>query len=190
MNEAMSGAGMFLVQAIFTLASFAVIARFILQAVRADFYNPLTQAIVRVTDPILKPLHKVIPSAGGLDLAALALAILLQVALVFVVFGNVGPLTAVVLSSFRLLMLILDVYFWALIILVVLSWVAPGTRHPGAELLGQVTAPLVEPFRRLIPPVGGLDFSILVVFLILTMVREYLVPGLAAEFGIPRGALY
>jgi YggT family protein len=190
MNQALSGAGLFLVQAVFTIASFAVLARFILQAVRADFYNPITQAIVRITDPVLKPLRKVIPSAGGLDLAALLVVIVLQVLLVFVMFGGIGPFTAVVLSSFRLLMLVLDIYFWSLIIIVILSWVAPQTRHPGAELLHQVTEPLVAPFRRLIPPMGGLDFSVLVVFLVLTIVREYLVPGLAAEVGIPRGALY
>jgi YggT family protein len=71
----------------------------------------------------------------------------------------------------------------------VISWVAPGSRHPGAELLHQITEPLLAPFRRLIPPMGGLDFSVMVVFLVLIMVREYLIPGIALELGIGRGAL-
>lgn len=189
MNQAISGAGLFLVQAVITLATFAFLLRFILQAVRADFYNPITQAIVRVTDPVLKPARKVIPPIAGLDVASLLLTLLLQFALVFVLFSGVSPLTAAVLASFRLLMLVLDIYFWALIIIVVISWIAPGSRHPGADLLHQLTEPLLAPFRRLIPPVGGLDFSIMAVFLVLVMVREYLLPGIAFEIGIGRSAL-
>lgn len=189
MNQAISGAGLFLVQAIITLATFAFLLRFILQAVRADFYNPITQAIVRITDPVLKPARKVIPPISGLDVASLVLTLLLQFALVFVLFSGVSPLTAAVLASFRLLRLVLDIYFWALIIIVVISWIAPGSRHPGADLLHQVTEPLLAPFRRLIPPMGGLDFSVMVVFLVLVMVREYLLPGIAFELGIGRAAL-
>lgn len=189
MNQAISGAGLFLVQAIITLATFAFLLRFVLQAVRADFYNPLTQAIVRITDPVLKPMRRAVPSPGGLDLASLLLTVLLQFALVFLLFSGVSPVTAFLVASFRLLVLVLDLYFWALIIIVVISWVAPGSRHPGADLLHQVTEPLLAPFRRLIPPVGGLDFSVMVVFLVLIVVREYLLPGIALELGIPRSAL-
>lgn len=189
MNQAISGAGLFLVQAIITLATFAFLLRFILQAVRADFYNPITQAIVRITDPVLKPARKVIPPISGLDVASLLLTLLLQFALVFVLFSGVSPVTAAVLASFRLLMLVLDIYFWALIIIVVISWVAPGSSHPGADLLHQVTEPLLAPFRRLIPPMGGLDFSVMVVFLVLVLIREYLLPGIAFELGIGRAAL-
>jgi YggT family protein len=189
MNQALSGAGLFLVQALLTIATFAVLLRFILQAVRADFYNPITQGIVRLTDPVLRPLHRVIPSAGGLDLAALLLAVVLQILLIQVLFTGLGPVTTLVLSGFRLLTLVLDIYFWALIIIVILSWVAPGNAHPAAMLLHQITEPLVAPFRRLIPPMGGLDFSIMAVFLILIVIREYLLPGLALELGIGRAAL-
>jgi YggT family protein len=190
MSSAMSGAGHFLIEALFTLATFAVLMRFVLQAVRADFYNPISQAIVRITDPVLRPLRRILPSTGGLDLAALLVAIALQLLLLLLVFRGLSPVTGFLVASFRLLTLVLDLYFWALILIVILSWVAPGSRHPGAALLYQVTEPLLAPFRRLIPPVGGLDFSVMVVFLVLVVVREYLVPGLAAEAGIPRGLLY
>jgi YggT family protein len=89
-------------------------------------------------------------------------------------------------AAFRLPMRLLELYFWALLIVVILSWVAPMSRHPGAELLDQLTAPVLAPIRRVLPPAGGLDFSVLVLFLLLTLLRDYLVPGLALEVGIPR----
>ena len=88
MNQAISGAGLFLVQAIVTLGTFAFLLRFVLQAVRADFYNPITQAIVRLTDPLLKPARKIVPPIGGLDVASLLIAVLFQFALIFLLFSG------------------------------------------------------------------------------------------------------
>ncbi|TVS15731.1 MAG: YggT family protein [Gammaproteobacteria bacterium] len=189
MNQAISGAGFFIIQTILTLLCLAAMLRFIIQAVRADFYNPICQAIVKITDPVLKPIRMAIPTMGGLDLAALVVALALQLLLLMLLFSGLPFMTALVISPFRLLMLVFDIYFWALLIVVILSWVSPGNRHPGALLLYQITEPLLAPVRRIIPPVGGLDFSILAVFLLLMVVREFLVPGIAAEFGIPRQLL-
>ena len=189
MNQALSSAGIVLAQAVITLATFAFLLRFILQAVRADFYNPITQAIVRITDPVLKPTRKLIPPISGLDVASLLITLLLQLALVFLLFYGISPVTAVVLASFRLLNQVLTFYFFTMFIVVILSWVAPGSRHPGAELVHQVTEPVLAPFRRLIPPVGGLDLSIMVAFLVLIVLRDYLLPGIAFEIGIGRSAL-
>ncbi len=189
MNQAISGAGLFLVQAIVTLGTFAFLLRFVLQAVRADFYNPITQAIVRLTDPLLKPARKIVPPIGGLDVASLLIAVLFQFALIFLLFSGIQPATAFVLATFRLLMLVLDLFFWAMVIIVIISWVAPGSRHPGSDLLYQITEPLLGPLRRIIPPMGGLDFSVMVAFLLLVMVREYLIPGIAIELGISPSAL-
>lgn len=189
MNQAFSGAGFFIVQAIFSIATFAFLLRFILQAVRADFYNPISQGIVRLTDPVLRPLRKVIPPVGGLELSALLLSVLLQMGLVMIMYSGVSPITALLLASFRLLGIVLDLYFYALILIVILSWVAPGSRHPGAMLLYQVTEPLLAPFRRLIPPMGGLDLSVMVVFLLLMVIQRYLLPGLMIEMGLGAGLL-
>lgn len=189
MNQAITGAGFFIIQTALTLFTFAVLARFIIQAVRADFYNPICQAIVKVTDPVLKPLRRILPSAGGLDLASLLVALVLQILLLMLLYTGLNIPGALLVAPFRLLVLVLDIYFWALLIVVILSWVAPMSHHPGATLLHQVTEPLLAPFRRLIPPMGGLDFSILVVFLVLMVLREFLVPGVAAEVGIPRPLL-
>jgi YggT family protein len=185
MNEALSGGGLFLLRTVLSLASFLFLLRFLLQAVRADFYNPLTQGVVRFTDPLLKPLRPLIPYLGGLDIAALGLTLLAELLLCMLTFGL--PLgSALLVAAFRLPMRLLELYFWALLIVVILSWVAPMSRHPGAELLEQLTAPVLGPIRRVLPPAGGLDFSVLVLFLLLTLLRDYLVPGLALEVGIPR----
>ncbi|HSG88357.1 MAG TPA: YggT family protein [Pseudomonadales bacterium] len=189
MNQAMSGAGLFLVQTIITLATFAFLLRFILQAVRADFYNPISQGIVRVTDPVLRPLRRVIPPIGGLEISALLLALLLQIALTYVVYGAISPVAALLVGAFQLLYIVLDLYFWALVLIVILSWVAPGSRHPGAMLLHQITEPLLAPFRRLIPPIGGIDLSVMAVFLILVLIQNYLLPGIMFELGLGRGAI-
>lgn len=189
MNQAMSGAGFFIVQTVLTLFTFAVLARFIVQAVRADFYNPICQAVVKITDPVLKPIRRVLPGTGGIDFAALLVAIALQVILLMLLYRGIPAATAFIVAPFRLLTLVFDIYFWSLLIVVILSWVAPMSRHPGATLLHQITEPLLAPIRRFIPPVGGLDFSILAVFVLLMIIREFLVPGLAAELGIPRQLL-
>ena len=184
MNQAFSGGAVFLVDTLLTLATIFFLLRFVLQAVRADFYNPITQGIVRLTDPVLKPLRRVVPPAGGLDSAALLLCILLQTLLLL--FLGAAPVTAVGCAGTpeATLDLLLDLYWFALIILVVASWIAPGNRHPGLDLLYQVTEPVVAPFRRLIPPMGGLDLSIIFVFLALSLVANYLLPGITLELGL------
>lgn len=153
MNEALSG-GLFVLRTVLSLASFIFLLRFLFQAVRADFYNPLTQGIVRLSDPLLKPLRPLIPYLGGLDLAALSLTLLAELLLCMLSFGL--PLgSALLVAAFRLPMRLLELYFWALLLVVILSWVAPMSRHPGAELLEQITAPVLAPIRRFLPPAGG-----------------------------------
>ena len=185
MNEALSGGGLFLLRTILSLASFLFLLRFLLQAVRADFYNPLTQGVVRFTDPLLKPLRTLIPYLGGLDIAALGLTLIAEILLCMTDLrpspgvgdprGRLSPAHASIGAVFLGAPHRGD-----------LSWVAPMSRHPGAELLEQLTGPVLAPIRRLLPPAGGLDFSVLVLFLLLTLLRDYLVPGLALEAGIPR----
>jgi YggT family protein len=89
-----------------------------------------------------------------------------------------GPAYLIGIGLFEMLRLLLTVYWFALIVIIVLSFVAPGTYHPAAELLGQVTEPVLAPARRLIPPLGGLDFSPILVFMILILVRDYLLPAI------------
>jgi len=181
MNNALAD----IIHALFDVACFLFLARFILQASRADFYNPVSQGIVKVTDPVLRPLRMVIKGFRNFDIAAFVTAWLVQF-LAFALISRFGgeQLSASSLAIFALyqvLELLLAVYSGALILVIVLSWVSPGSYHPMAELLTQVTEPLLAPIRRLMPPVGGLDFSVMVVLLLLMLVRNYLLPAIVVS---------
>jgi YggT family protein len=139
--------------------------RFVLQLVRGDFYNPFSQFIVKVTNPLLKPLRRVVPSLAGMDTASLVLIVLLEMIEV-TLFGLllsgghlVPPIPLVLLSVFLLLKAALRFYLVGIFIYVLLGWVAPGNYSPGIMLVQQVFAPAIAPFRRLMPDTGGLDFS-------------------------------
>lgn len=153
----------FLVQTVFGFYILAVILRFLLQWVRADFYNPLVQFLVRITNPPLLPLRRIIPGYRGLDLASVALAFALQlveVLLVTLLFGRpLGVGGLLLLTVMELLKLLINIYLWGVIIQVVLSWVNPDPYHPAARVLAQLTAPLLRPARRWLPPISGVDLS-------------------------------
>lgn len=178
-----------------TIGSFyllIVLLRFILQLVRADFYNPLSQFIVRATHPLLKPLRRIIPSIGGLDLASLVLALIVQfvlMALTLMLMGvGVGdPLLILVWSIIGVTALLLKVFFFALIISVILSWVAQGTHNPAALLVNQICEPLLAPIRRILPNLGGLDLSPIVAFLILNLIDMLVIRNLAISTGMFSG---
>lgn len=156
-------ATVFLVQTLFGFYILAVMLRFLLQWVRADFYNPLVQFLVRITNPLLLPLRRIVPGYRGLDLAAVVLAFALQlveVLLVALLFSRpLGVGSLLLLTVMELLKLLINIYLWGIIIQTVLSWINPDPRHPAARVLAQLTAPLLRPARRLLPPISGVDLS-------------------------------
>jgi YggT family protein len=164
----------FLIRTLFELYIVAVALRFLLQWVRADFYNPLSQFLVKVTNPPLRPLRRIIPGYGGMDLASLVLMIVLkavEIALLgLVVAGRIpAPLGLFVISLAEILKLLIYIFMFAIFIQVVLSWVNPGAYNAATVLIYRLTEPLLAPARRLIPPMGGLDFSPLVVLILLQL---------------------
>lgn len=172
--------GYLLVSTLGGLFLLAVLLRFMLQVARADFYNPFTQAIVKVTDPAVRVFRRFIPGYKGLDFASLLLALVVQciaTALLIVFSGFAIPSVGLVVSwsSIGLLSFILNIYFWAIIISIVASFIAPMSRHPGLILVRQLTEPVMEPFRRLLPSMGGLDFSPIFVFLTIQIIRTLLI---------------
>ncbi|MGE8497328.1 MAG: YggT family protein [Pseudomonas sp.] len=188
----LSTAAVYILQTIGSLYLLIVLLRFILQLVRADFYNPLSQFIVRATHPLLKPLRKIIPSFAGLDLASLVLAILVQLVLMALTlmlmgYGLGDPLQLLVWSIIGVTALFLKVLFFALIISVILSWVAQGSRNPAAELVHQICEPLLAPIRRILPSMGGLDLSPIVAFLILNLIDMLVIRNLAVMTGMLQG---
>jgi YggT family protein len=157
-----------------------VLLRFLLQLARADFYNPITQFTVKATTPLLAPLRKVIPGLGSHDGASLVLAVMIQVLTLYLIvlaqYGGVpaglGPLTMLTGATLNVLGLIVTIYFWSVIAVVVVSWIAPGSNHPAIQLVAQITEPVMRPVRNLMPSMGGLDLSPIIVFLILSVIRQ------------------
>lgn len=147
-----------------------VVLRFLLQLVRADFYNPLSQFIVKATNPILIPLRKVIPGLFGIDIASILLALALQMLALQVIGWIAGANTyhfvsLLLFSLIKLVTLVLNIYFFSFIIMVVVSWIAPHTHNPVIGLIDSLTEPVLRPIRRVVPSMGGLDFSVMIAML-------------------------
>jgi len=179
-----SSVGQVIVLLVNTLGGIVVLAlllRFLLQASRADFYNPVTQSLVRMTSPILNPARRIIPSWRNFDIASLLLTLVIStLATTLMIFsaGFVVPGIGTLLSwsLLGMIALILKIYFWGLLISIIASWVAPHSGNPALMLVQQMLEPLQSVFRKVIPPMGGLDFSPIFIFLSIQVV-EILVVG-------------
>ncbi len=164
-----SGAFNFIIVYLFDIYIMIVLTRFLLQLLRADFYNPVSQFVVKATTPVLKPLRRVIPGIGGLDNASLVLLLILVVAKItawsFINFQVLLPLAPLAMLTLKSIALTLVNYFMLVIFAgAILSWVVQGY-HPITAVLFQLSDPIVAPIRRLIPSAGGIDFSPMVVML-------------------------
>jgi YggT family protein len=183
-------AAIYVLQTLGSLYLLIVMLRFVLQLVRADFYNPLSQFIVRATQPLLRPLRKIIPSLFGLDMSSLVLALILQFLLMgltlLLAYGITGnPLQLLVWSIIGVTALFLKIFFFAMIISVILSWVAQGSHNPGAELVNQICEPALAPFRRIVPNLGGLDISPILAFMVLKLLDMLVINNLATMTAMP-----
>ena len=143
----------FLITTLFSLYILAVMLRFLLGAVRADFYNPISQFLVRITNPLLLPLRKVIPGIGKYDTASLLLVAVLEI-----------------------ILLMINVFIFAIFVQVILSWINPGTHNPVSGLLYSITTPVLRPIQRLLPPVSGMDLSPLFALIGLQVLKMLIVP--------------
>jgi len=154
-----------------------VVLRFLLQLARADFYNPLSQFIVKATNPALIPLRKIIPGLFGVDVASILLALILQMIalqLLFLLDGGSAmyPIIPLIFGSLlKLIGLVLNIYFWSFIIMVVISWVAPHTNNPAISVIHSLTDPVLRPIRKVLPSMGGLDFSIMIAMLGILIIK-------------------
>jgi YggT family protein len=179
----------FLIQTLFGLYILAVLLRFLLQLVRADFYNPISQFLVKATNPPLKVLRRIIPGLGGIDLASLVLAWLLksvEILLIIMVSGSAVNLLAPLLWAIpELIELVINIYFFGILIQVILSWVSPGNYNPAVALLYSLTAPIMRPAQRILPPMGGLDLSPMLVLIGLVLLKMLLLPPLRAITASP-----
>ena len=180
-----------IVYSLMSLFLVIVILRFLLQLVRADFYNPVSQAIVKITMPLLKPLRKVIPSIMGIDTASVVLIILVQLLATTILCMIMGaselilnPLPFILWGIVGALTIISSIFFWCMIISIIGSFIAPFSHHPLLTLANQIINPLAAPIRKLIPPLGGvLDISPIIILLGLQIVNM-LIERLAILVGV------
>ncbi|MEN9502988.1 MAG: hypothetical protein RI964_2273 [Pseudomonadota bacterium] len=172
--NALQNVGLFLVESLFSLYIGAVLLRFLLAWARANFYNPLSQFLVKVTNPVLVPLRRMIPAVGKVDTAAIVLALgltIVKVLLLVVIAGvSAGFLTIVLSAISDLLRAAIWIYIFALIVQAVMSWTGNLYGNPLADLLSSLTEPLLRPIRQLLPSVGMVDLSPMVAVLLLNVV--------------------
>lgn len=181
----------YLVQTALGLFLFAVLLRLMLQLTRADFYNPVSQFVVRITNPVLLPLRRFIPAIGRLDTASVVLAVGVQTVSIMASLALMGyrPANLLILLVWSLIgvaSLVVNLLFFGILALIIFSWIAPGSYHPALALLHQLTEPVMAPFRRLLPAIGGLDLSPILVFVVINVLGK-LLSALAMQFGMPSG---
>ena len=163
----------FLIHTLITLYIGALILRIILSSTRADFYNPISQFLVTITDPVLIPLRKIVPSIGRIDTASWLLVVglkALEISLLLALRNLPIKLDVLLLATILgVLTIIVSIFLYAVIFRAILSWVTGPYmhQHPILSILNSITEPVLRPARRLIPPVGMFDLSALVVILVL-----------------------
>lgn len=167
--------GLFLVDAFFSFYIVVVMLRMLFALVRADFYNPLSQFVVTLTNPPLRILRRFIPSVGRVDSASIVLMVGLELAQIYLMGLLQGfvpsPLLAIVVAVRNLLILLIYIYIGAIIVQAVMSWFAAAGRgyNPVMSLLDRLTRPLLEPIQRVVPPIGMVDLSPLIALLLLNV---------------------
>lgn len=183
MDAALKEAGIFLIRILFDFYITVVFLRFIFQVFRADFYNPLSQAIVKLTNPPVIPLRRIIPGFAGIDIACLVVLILLQsieiYLLYYIQYLGIPKIEGVLVSSLAsLLSHAISIFSFSLIVCIILSWIIPNGHHPIVLLLSQITAPLLRPIHRIVPIMGGFDLSPLILLIVFQLMNILVVSPL------------
>ncbi len=194
MTQNFAGAGAFIVQMFFGIYILLIVLRFLMQVSGANYYNPLCQAVVKITGPAIRPFQNFLPAVKGVDTATLIVAIIIQlIALMLIMLfagGDIFLFRYILWSALGVVSLILDIYFFSLLIMVIASWIAPYSTHPALQLINQLSEPLCASVRKFLPAMGGIDFSPILVFIVIRLIDKYLiVEPLAIMLGIPKGIM-
>ena len=163
MPSNITSAIVFVVNALTSLYLLVLLLRFWMPWLRADFRNPLAQGILRFTSPVVVPVRRVVPSFGRLDTATVLVAFVIQyltILLLLLIIGRTAGIGAIALTAIvKLAVLSINLFVYAIFIRIILSWVSPGTYNPATAIITTLTEPVLRPFRRLIPTLGGFDIS-------------------------------
>jgi YggT family protein len=165
----------YLLQTVLSILLMLVLLRLLLQQARADYRNPISQFVVKVTNPLLKPLQKLVPGLWGVVVLLLLLQVLAIASILLLGgYGLPNPLLILVWACIGLAGLLVNFYFFAILAMIILSWIAPGSTNPAVYLLYQLTEPVMAPCRRLLPAMGGLDLSPIMVFIGINIIQIFL----------------
>ena len=186
----MSEATIFLLKALTDLFSVAVLLTFLFRLLKVDYYNPIVQGIIKITNVLTSGIRKIIKPIFGLDISALLIVIFLQVfAFYLLTLAGSVAFNAISMVSWALysaLLLSLRMIWWALLVGVIISWIAPMNTHPAVRLIQQMSDQICKPFRVILPPRGGLDFSPILAFLFLQFL-QIAIRNLSLNSGLPIG---
>jgi len=181
-----SNAGTFLIETLIGLVLLVFMLRLLFQLVRADFRNPVSQFVVKVTNPVLVPLRRVIPGIAGIDMASVLVLLAIQYAELFLLTLVLGAeffaMGMFVIAIAKIIGLVITVFTVSILIQVVISWVNPGVYNPVTALLYQLNEPVLGRARKIIPPIHGFDFSPIVAMVVLQLLSMLLVAPIS-DFG-------
>lgn len=159
----MTQALFFILKSLTQLYLLLLLLRFWLPVFRADFRNPVAQGVLRLTSPLVIPLRRFVPPIGRIDTATVLVAFVIEYVLVLLLLAlrgtTAGILPIAATALFDLAVLSLNLFFFVVLLKIILSWVAPHTYNPITAMLTTLAEPILRPFRRLVPPLGGLDIS-------------------------------
>lgn len=166
----------FLIDILFHLYTVVLMLRLLLQWVRADFYNPVCQFIVKITNPVVIPLRRFIPGMWGIDFATLVLILAFTAIKILLIYGLSGfdvSIAAVIIKTLiETIMLTLDIFLFAIIIQALLSWINPDPYNPVVSLLNYLTWPVLKHFRKLLPPISGFDLSPIFAIITIMFIKQ------------------
>ena len=163
----------------------AVLLRFLLQVAKADFYNPVSQAVTKITDPMVRILRTVIPGYKGIDFSSLVLAFAIEavaICTLIILYGesisNIGYTNIVTWAFAGVLLFIIQIYYYAILASIIMSFVmmfsGSTNPHPLLLLVWQLTEPIMGPVRKIIPSMGGLDFSPIFIFIAIQIIQNFI----------------
>ena len=190
MNSALSDIAVTIASPLFSLALFLIAMRFLAQLCGVSPYNPISTGLRSITDPIVAPINRLVPAGRRLNIGAIVALIVCQVIYIAVMlalisrFDAFNVLQSLIWSTLGAAGLLINIVFYSVLAMIIVSFIAPQSNHPAVEFIWQLTEPVMAPLRNFIPSMGGLDFSPIVLFIGINVIRVSL-GHMAVAVGMP-----
>ena len=190
MNSALSDIAVTIASPLFSLALFLIAMRFLAQLCGVSPYNPISTGLRSITDPIVAPINRLVPAGKRLNIGAVIALIVCQVIYIAVMlalisrFDAFNVLQSLIWSTLGAAGLLINIVFYSVLAMIIVSFIAPQSNHPAVEFVWQLTEPVMAPLRNFIPSMGGLDFSPIVLFIGINVIRVSL-GHMAVAVGMP-----